>query len=83
MAEKRASVRKQAVRQAGELVNLLGHHPSIVLWCGHNEPLDLRGHDPITTTERSTSPWCIFSKAASTSPSPIRSETKDSSGKRP
>lgn len=36
------SVRKQAVRQAGELVNLLGHHPSIVLWCGHNEPLDLR-----------------------------------------
>ena len=36
------SVRRQAVRQAEELVNVLGHHPSIVLWCGHNEPLDLR-----------------------------------------
>ncbi len=33
------SVRKQAVRQAAEAVNLLGHHPSIVAWCGHNEPL--------------------------------------------
>jgi beta-mannosidase len=33
------SVRKQAVRQATEAVRLLGHHPSVVLWCGHNEPL--------------------------------------------
>jgi beta-mannosidase len=31
-------VRKQAARQAREAVDLLGHHPSIVLWCGHNEP---------------------------------------------
>lgn len=35
------SVRKQAVRQAGEMVDLLGHHPSIFHWCGHNEPLAL------------------------------------------
>jgi beta-mannosidase len=35
------SVRKQAVRQAFEMVDLLGHHPSIVHWCGHNEPLAL------------------------------------------
>ncbi len=35
------SVRKQAVQQAGELVDLLGHHPSIFHWCGHNEPLAL------------------------------------------
>jgi beta-mannosidase len=34
-------VRKQAVRQAREAVDLLGHHPSIALWCGHNEPLAL------------------------------------------
>ncbi len=34
-------VRKQAVRQAREAVALLGHHPSIVVWCGHNEPLAL------------------------------------------
>jgi beta-mannosidase len=32
-------VRRQAVRQAREAVNLLGHHPSIAVWCGHNEPL--------------------------------------------
>jgi beta-mannosidase len=31
-------VRKQAVRQAGEAVDLLGHHPSIAVWCGHHEP---------------------------------------------
>ena len=33
------SVRKPAVRQAREMVDLLGHHPSIALWCAHNEPL--------------------------------------------
>ena len=35
------SVRHQAVRQAREAVDLLGHHPSVVVWCGHNEPLAL------------------------------------------
>jgi beta-mannosidase len=34
-------VRKQAVRQAREAVDLLGHHPSIAIWCGHNEPMAL------------------------------------------
>jgi beta-mannosidase len=34
-----SGVRRQAVRQAIEAVDLLGHHPSIALWCGHNEPL--------------------------------------------
>jgi len=32
------TVRREAVRQAREAVDLLGHHPSIVLWCAHNEP---------------------------------------------
>jgi beta-mannosidase len=32
------TVRKQAARQARELVDLLGHHPSIAVWCGHNAP---------------------------------------------
>lgn len=32
------SIRKEAVRQAREAVDLLGHHPSIALWCAHNEP---------------------------------------------
>lgn len=35
------SVRKQAVRQARKAVEILGHHPSIAVWCGHNEPLAL------------------------------------------
>src|SRR5579875_1198666 len=32
-------VRRQAVRQARRAVNVLGHHPSVALWCGHNEPI--------------------------------------------
>jgi beta-mannosidase len=32
-------VRSQAVRQAREAVDLLGHHPSVAMWCGHNEPM--------------------------------------------
>jgi beta-mannosidase len=32
-------IRKQAVRQARKAVEEVGHHPSVVLWCGHNEPM--------------------------------------------
>jgi beta-mannosidase len=32
-------VRRQAVRQARAMVELLGHHPSIVTWCAHDAPL--------------------------------------------
>jgi beta-mannosidase len=41
-------IRKQAVRQAREAVDLLGHHPSIAVWCGHNSPiaLDLEPGEP-------------------------------------
>jgi beta-mannosidase len=31
-------VRAQAVRQAREAVDMVGHHPSIFLWCAHDEP---------------------------------------------
>ena len=34
-------IRWQAVRQAAQMVHLLGHHPSIAIWCGHNEPMRL------------------------------------------
>ncbi|MGH9105038.1 MAG: hypothetical protein ACRDZX_04230, partial [Acidimicrobiales bacterium] len=30
--------RRQAVRQALQAVDLLGHHPSVVVWCAHDEP---------------------------------------------
>jgi beta-mannosidase len=38
-------IRKQAVRQAAAAVDLLGHHPSIAIWCGHNEPMAIE-NDP-------------------------------------
>jgi len=38
-------VRKQAVRQAAQAVDLLAHHPSIAIWCGHNEPMAIE-NDP-------------------------------------
>jgi beta-mannosidase len=38
-------VRKQAVRQAAAAVEVLGHHPSIAVWCGHNEPMAIE-NDP-------------------------------------
>jgi beta-mannosidase len=34
-------VRAQAERQATEAVKLLSHHPSVIVWCGHNEPLSI------------------------------------------
>jgi beta-mannosidase len=34
-------IRKQAARQAREAVDLLGHHPSVAIWCAHNEPMAL------------------------------------------
>ncbi len=44
-----ARVRRQAARQARQAVTLLGHHPSLAVWCGHNEPLAVDvapGHEP-------------------------------------
>jgi beta-mannosidase len=35
------SVRRQARRQAREAVDLLAHHPSVLVWCGHNLPMSL------------------------------------------
>jgi len=42
-------IKPQAVRQAEAMVDLLSHHPSIAIWCGHNEPIPLEatpGHRP-------------------------------------
>ena len=38
-------IRKQAVRQAGQAIDLLSHHPSVAIWCGHNEPMAI-DNDP-------------------------------------
>ena len=34
----RFGVKDEAIRQTEEMVKLLRHHPSVVLWCLHNEP---------------------------------------------
>lgn len=38
-------IRRQAVRQAQAAVDVLGHHPSIALWCAHNEPFTVESTD--------------------------------------
>ncbi len=48
------SIRKQATRQARALVDLLGHHPSIAVWCGHNEPVSNVGADQTDWNRRKT-----------------------------
>ena len=44
------SVRKQARRQTRELVDLLAHHPSILLWCGHDDPVGSDGSTSFART---------------------------------
>ena len=41
--------RRPAATQARELVDLLGHHPSVVVWCAHNEPYPGPAEEPATT----------------------------------
>ena len=50
------SVGRQAARQAAEAVDLLGHHPSVAIWCGHNDPvaLDLPPGQPLDPRRRLT-----------------------------
>ncbi|HET6775391.1 MAG TPA: hypothetical protein VFH36_18905 [Acidimicrobiales bacterium] len=52
-------VRRQAARQARAMVDLLGHHPSIALWCGHDRPGahdDRRAPEAPGTSPRGTAP---------------------------
>lgn len=39
-------LRREASRQARAAVDLLGHHPSVVLWCAHNEPFTVDLAEP-------------------------------------
>jgi beta-mannosidase len=40
------SARKQAVTQAEAAVDVLGHHPSVIVWCAHDEPMGPRSAPP-------------------------------------
>src|SRR3546814_1493756 len=44
-------IRKQAVQQATAAVDLLGHHPSLAIWCGHNEPMAVENRSEEHTSE--------------------------------
>lgn len=46
-------IRHQAARQAVAAVDQFGHHPSIALWCGHDEPFALEGEPGTSTSEGS------------------------------
>jgi beta-mannosidase len=48
-----AGTRRRAAIEARRAVDLLGHHPSVVLWCGHNDPTET-GDDPAAAGERIT-----------------------------
>lgn len=45
------TVRREARRQAREAVDLLAHHPSLFVWCGHNEPMAV-DIEPATLADR-------------------------------
>ncbi len=46
-------IRRQAVDQARQAVSLLGHHPSVAVWCAHNEPIAVQGPPGALPSRRS------------------------------
>ncbi|MCB0971111.1 MAG: hypothetical protein KDA97_06280 [Acidimicrobiales bacterium] len=59
------SIRKQAQRQAREAVDLLAHHPSIALWCAHDEPLSI-DEDPDAPDERTAPARWVLAQSVPT-----------------
>jgi beta-mannosidase len=55
--------RGQAVRQARLAVQVLGHHPSVALWCGHHDPDDVDAPLPFPLPE-DNSPTGWFGRLA-------------------
>ena len=53
------NIRKQAVRQARAAVSLLGHHPSIITWCAHDEPVQERSDRTAPSSRRS---WAFVAR---------------------
>ena len=55
-------IRKTAVSQARAMVDELGHHPSIALWCAHNEPLalDMQPGEPLAPAKLARAAVSMF-----------------------
>lgn len=62
-------IRKQAVRQAAQAVDLLGHHPSIALWCGHNEPMAIENESSMGGEPKAVRKMAVRALVAQTLPS--------------
>ena len=45
-------LRRQGSRQARAAVDLLAHHPSVAVWCAHNEPFTVDLAEPPSTRRR-------------------------------
>jgi beta-mannosidase len=67
------TVRPEARRQAREAVDLLAHHPSLFVWCGHNEPMALDVEPATMATRRGRRRLAVRMAAAQTLPSWNRS----------
>ena len=57
------SARRHAATQARELVDSLGHHPSIALWCAHN-PAPLSNPAPGSNHERTITTFVAGAETA-------------------
>lgn len=53
------SIRRQAARQAAAAVDLLGHHPSVAIWCGHDTPVAVDLPPGAPFTGRTALRWAV------------------------
>ncbi|MCU1379211.1 MAG: putative glycosidase [Acidimicrobiales bacterium] len=53
------TIRKQAIRQAAAAVDLLGHHPSVAIWCWHDTPVALHMAEGKAPTSGGAVQWAL------------------------
>ncbi len=81
----RREVLPEARRQARAMVRLLGNHPSVALWCMHNEPVyvvDTRD-ERVTTRMRTYASMFVFSWNRDVMDSELKRVVEREDGRRP
>ncbi len=81
----RREVLPEARRQARAMVRLLGNHPSVALWCMHNEPVyvvDTRD-ERVTTRMRTYASMFVFSWNRDVMDSELKRVVEQEDGRRP
>jgi beta-mannosidase len=79
-------IRRQAARQAAALVDHLGHHPAVALWCGHDQPAAppaAVGGDALAGAVRSTAARAVPSWNRSVLDGSVRRALQRADGSRP